>query len=84
MTVHPFLRAYRWYLGRNRLIVSGQAAFGERDQKYEYDGYWSGTRWVRGRKDAIAFSDEQSALAYIEANYERMRDAECGSSTQLA
>jgi hypothetical protein len=84
MTVHPLQRARRWYLGRNRLIVSGHAAFGERDQKYEYDGYWSGTRWVRGRQDAISFADEQAALAYIEGNYERMSDAKCGSTTRLA
>jgi hypothetical protein len=85
MTVHPFLKAGRWYLGRDRLIVRRQATFGERELKYEYNGLWSGTGWVRGRRRALSFGTEQEALAYIEANYDKMSATDRhGSRIKLA
>ena len=72
MTIHPLVRNGEWFLGRDRMMVSGHTSFGQRDCKYEFDGYWTGDKWAKGRNKAISFRTEEDALAYIEGNYPKM------------
>jgi hypothetical protein len=73
MTVHPYQRHdKKWVLGRNRTEVAGTGRFGDRSRRFVFDGFWSGNKWGKGMTLAMKFASESQALAYLEANYNRM------------
>jgi hypothetical protein len=73
MTVHPYQRHDKqWVLGRNRAEVAGSGGFGDRSRTFAFEGFWSGNKWVKGMARAMKFASESEALAYLEANYNRM------------
>ena len=75
MTIHPHRRSCSaWILGRNRFEVATWR-YGDRDRQYQFDGYWTGERWVRGTRFAMTFGSDREAIAYLDANADKMSGA---------
>jgi hypothetical protein len=78
MTIHPHLQnKNQWVLGRNKREVDARFQFGNTGaRRFDFDGYWSGSKWVRGTRNAVEFESERTANEYIEMNLSRMENAE--------
>jgi hypothetical protein len=78
MTIDPHMhRKNQWVLGRNRREVDARFQFGNSGaRRFDFDGYWSGSKWVRGTRNAVEFDSERTANEYIERNLSRMENAE--------
>ncbi len=78
MTIDPHVhRKNHWVLGRNRREVDDRFQFGNKGaRRFDFDGYWSGSKWVKGTRNAVNFDSERAASDYIEGNRSRMEDAE--------
>ena len=44
-------------------------------RRFDFDGYWSGSKWVKGTLNAVSLDSEFAANEYIEGNRLRMEDA---------
>jgi hypothetical protein len=77
MTIDPHLhRKNQWVLGRNRREVDARFQFGNKSaRRFDFDGYWSGSKWVKGTRNAVSFDSECAADEYIKGNRSRMEDA---------
>jgi len=75
MTIHPHLTARKhWVLGRNRreVDVTKKRFRSEEIRRFDFDGYWSGDKWVGGPHLAMHFDSELAALDYLQANRANM------------
>jgi len=76
MTIHPHLQNKKqWVLGRNRREVDATEQFGGRGaRRFDFDGYWSGGKWVRGARAAMQFNTERAAFEYLEEHLALMEN----------
>ena len=73
MTVHPYLRGKnQWVLGRNRREVDASQFGHQGARRFDFDGFWTGEEWLKGKRLAIHFDSEASALEYLETHLARM------------
>ena len=78
MTIHAHQHqtTKRWLLGRNRREMFCATGFGDRQSmRVDFDGYWSGDKWVRGIRNAALFDSEDAAYQYLESNLARIEEA---------
>jgi hypothetical protein len=78
MTIHAHQHqtTKRWLLGRNRRERFFSTGFGERQaMRVDFDGYWSGDKWVRGIRNAALFDSEAAAYQDLESNLARIEAA---------
>jgi len=62
---HMF-RKNKWVLGRNRRELDSGGGTGSR--RFDFDGYWSGKKWVKSTTLAAVFDSKTDALQYLDAN----------------
>ena len=63
----------KWVLGRNRReLTTGGPLGGKDSRRFDFDGYWSGDKWVKGAVRAATFDTEAAALQYLEAHISRI------------
>jgi hypothetical protein len=74
MTIDAYMfRKNQWVLGRNRReLTTGGPLGGKDSRRFDFDGYWSGEKWVKGTRKATIFNTEADALNYLEANLSRI------------
>jgi hypothetical protein len=67
------IRKNTWVLGRNRReLATGGPLGGVGSRRFDFDGYWSGAKWVKGTRQATTFDTEAEALKYLEAHASRI------------
>ena len=78
MTIHAHQHpsTKRWLLGRNRREVFFATGYGDQQSfRVDFDGYWSGDKWVRGIRNAALFDTADAAYNYLESNLDRIEAA---------
>jgi hypothetical protein len=70
MTIDPYLLTKnQWVLGRNRREVDASTQYGHQGaRRFDFDGFWTGEQWTKGKRLAIRFDSESAALEYLETH----------------
>ena len=66
------IKKNRWVLGRNRRELNDGGSLVRNASRFDFDGYWSGDKWVKGSRNAAIFDTEADALRYWEANLKKI------------
>ena len=67
------IRKNKWVLGRNRReLTTGGPLVGAGSRRFDFDGYWSGDKWVKGVIRAATFDTEADASQYLEAHVSKI------------
>jgi hypothetical protein len=74
MTIHAHQKGKNnWVLGRNLRETGDASRFGSSlARRFDFDGFWSGTKWVKGIANAVRFDNEPAASQYIDSNYSQL------------
>jgi hypothetical protein len=74
MTIHVHQnRNSNWVIGRNLRETDDAGRFGNSlSRRFDFDGFWSGTKWVKAMANAVRFANEPAASQYIDSNYAQL------------